>query len=197
MPFNLDEFRNTLVGGGARPTLFEMSINWPPSVAQGRIAAALSRFMVHVATIPASTVGAIEVPYFGRKIYVAGDREFAALNVTLFNDENFAIRRALEEWSDRIQGHRSASSQYQGGNTDGGYTAELELRQYGRRGEVLRTYSFVGSFPTNIGEISLDWNTTNQIETYTCEFRYQWWEVKGQIPTRDNPSVTVDVAINT
>ena len=196
MPFNLDQFRNTISSGGARPTLFEMFINWPSSVASGRVASSLSRFMVHVSAIPTSQVGMIEIPYFGRKIKVMGDRVFQPLTVQLFNDENFALRKAFEEWMDRMAGHRSATSQYRGGNTDGGYTTDLELVQYGRQGDVLRTYNFVGAFPTNLAEIPLDWNTTDQIQTYAVEFQYQWWEVKGQIPTRDNPTINVDVTVN-
>jgi hypothetical protein len=195
MAFNLDQFRNTLINGGARQSLFEMSLRWPADITTGRLAATLSPLMVQGATIPASTVASIDVPYFGRKVKVAGDRTFTPLSVTIINDENFAIRKALEEWMDRLAGHRTATSQYRGGSQSGGYTTELSLTQLGRQGNALRTYNFVGAFPTNLGEIALDWSTTDQIETYTCEFTYQWWEVSGQIPTRDNPSVTVDVTV--
>tara|TARA_R110000868_G_scaffold79604_35_gene226512 strand:+ start:8825 stop:9424 length:600 start_codon:yes stop_codon:yes gene_type:complete len=195
MPFNQDEFRNTLLNGGARPTLFEMELRWPPTVTTGRLAETLSRFMVQIAEIPGSTVGSIEIPYFGRKIKVAGDREFASLNVTIVNDENFAIRRAMEEWSDRMAGHRDAVMQYRGGNASGGYTTDGTLTQFGRQGDRLRAYNFVGMFPTEIAPIPVDWNATNQIETFSVTFAYQWWTVAGQIPTRDNPSVTVDVNV--
>lgn len=196
MSFNLDQFRNTIVNGGARPTQFEMVVNWPASVAAGRLAGSLSRFMVHVSSIPSSQLGNIEIPYFGRKIKVSGDRVFAPLNITVFNDENFAIRKAFEEWMDRMQGHVTATSQYQGGNIDGGYTTSLQLTQLGRQGDTLRTYTFIGAFPVNLGEIPLDWGSTDQIESFTVEFQYQWWEVQGQIPTRDNPTINVDVTLN-
>ena len=151
--------------------------------------------MVQSTAIPASTLGSIDVPYFGRKLKVAGDRTFAPLNVTIMNDENFAIRKAIEEWSDRIAGHRSATSQFRGGNQNGTYTTELALTQFGRQGDRIRTYKFIGAFPTTLSEIALDWNTADAIETYTCEFAYQYWEVAGQIPTRDNASVNIDVTV--
>lgn len=195
MAFNLDEFRNTLVNGGARNTLFEMALRWPTGIASGGVASALSRFMVKATSIPASTVGTISAGYFGRKVKMAGDRTFADLTVTVYNDENFAIRKAMEEWSDRIAGHRSVVSQYRGGSQSGGYTADMTLTQLGRQGNPLRRYKFVGAFPTEIGTIDLDWDTNDQIETYTCTFAYQWWEVEGQIPTRDNPTLTVDVTV--
>jgi hypothetical protein len=195
MAFNLDQFRTSLVNGGARPSLFEVELRWPSAVATGALAASYSRFMVQSTAIPASTIGSIDVPYFGRKLKVAGDRTFAPLNVTIMNDENFAIRKALEEWSDRIAGHRSATSQFRGGNQNGTYTTELALTQFGRQGNRIRTYKFIGAFPTTLSEIALDWNTADTIETYTCEFSYQYWEVAGQIPTRDTASVNIDITI--
>lgn len=186
MAFNLDQFRNQMIGGGARPNLFEMRLNLPASVSAGRVASTLSPFMVKVASVPASAVSSIDVPYFGRKIKVLGDRTFAPITITVINDENYAIRKALEEWMDRMSGHRVSTSQFRGGNTDGSYTANQEIVQYGRQGDVLRRYSLIGAFPTTLAEMSLDWSTNDSIQEYTCEFAYQWWEVNGQIPTRDN-----------
>lgn len=195
MAFNLDQFRNTLINGGARPALFEMELRWPANVITGPLATQLSRFMVRAAEIPQSAIPSVAVPYFGRKLQYMGDRTFAPFSVTIFNDENFAIRRALEEWMDRMSGHRSATSQYRQGNQTGGFTTDLSVTQFGREGNRLRTYNFIGAFPTSLAAVPLDWDTTDQIETYTCEFTYQWWEVSGQIPTRDNPTVTVDVGV--
>ena len=53
----------------------------------------------------------------------------------------------------------------------------------------------MGAFPSTVAAIPLDWDTTDTIETYTCEFQYQWWEVAGDIPTRDAPLVNVDTNV--
>jgi hypothetical protein len=195
MSFNLDQFRSKLRDGGARPTLFEMELRWPQTVVLGVDAAKASRFMVKVAELPASTVTSIPVGYFGRKLQVVGDRTFTPLSVTVINDEDFIIRRALEEWMDRMSGASSAVSQYRGGSSDGGYTTTLDVTQYGRQRDRLRTYQFLGAFPTSLAAIPLGWDTTDSIEEYTCEFTYQWWEVAGEIPTRDAPLVNADVNI--
>ena len=195
MAFNLDQFRNQLKDGGARPTLFEAELRWPQSVTTGVDAAAASRFMVKVAELPASTIAPIQVGYFGRKLNVVGDRTFAPLSVTVINDEDFIIRRALEEWIDRMAGADSAVSQYRGGSGDGGYTTTLTTTQFGRQRNVLRAYEFMGAFPTGLAAIPLGWDTTDSIEEYTCEFTYQWWEVRGDIPTRDAPLVNIDTNV--
>lgn len=195
MAFNLDQFRSNLKDGGARPSLFEAELRWPQSVTAGVDAAKASRFMVKVAELPASTVAPIQVGYFGRKLNVVGDRSFTPLTVTVINDEDFIIRKALEEWMDRMSGASSAVSQYRGGSSDGGYTTTLATTQFGRQGDRLRTYQFMGAFPTSLAAIPLGWDDSDTIETYTCEFTYQWWEVAGEIPTRDAPLVNVDTNV--
>ena len=197
MAFNLDQFRSRLADGGARPSLFEMELRWPQTVTSGVDAAKASRFMVKMAELPPSTVGHIEVGYFGRKLKVIGDRSFTPLTVTIINDEDFIIRRALEEWMDRMSGVSSAVSQYRGGSSDGGYTTTLSVAQFGRQGPSnrLRGYEFVGAFPIAVAAVPLSWDDADSIESYTCEFQYQWWEVAGEIPTRDAPLVNVDTNV--
>ncbi len=195
MSFNLDQFRSKLKDGGARPTLFEMELRWPQTITTGVDAAKASRFMVKIAELPASTLSSIAVGYFGRKINVVGDRSFAPLSVTIINDEDFIIRKALEEWMDRMSGASSAVSQYRGGSSDGGYTTTLTTTQFGRQRDRLRTYDFMGAFPTSLAAIPLGWDTNDTIEEYTCEFTYQWWEVPGDIPTRDAPLVNIDTNV--
>lgn len=180
MAFNLDGFRNQLSGGGARPTLFEMRLAFPgEGIDVGGNALTLSRFMVKVAAIPASTMASIDVPYFGRKLKVAGDRTFGTLSTTIINDENFTIRHVLEKWMDRMSGHREAISRFPGRNTSDSYTANLQLVQYSRTGGELRKYRFIGAFPTELAEIALSWETSDTIEDYTCTWTYQWWEADG------------------
>ena len=103
MAFNVQEIRSQLVGGGARPSLFQVTLQNPVNAE----ADLKSTFMVQAAQIPASTMGIIEVPYFGRKVKIAGDRTFAEWTVTVINDEDFLIRNALEQWSNAINTHET------------------------------------------------------------------------------------------
>lgn len=194
MAFNLNEFRNKLVNGGARPSQFEMQISWPEAV---RGASSVSgaerdfRFFCKISEIPASTMQDIQVPYFGRKLKYAGDRTFSNLTVTIINDEDFKVRQALETWSAAISGHSTSASLFSGGINSGSYATDGVVIQHGRNngGRALKAYKFVGMFPVNVGSIALDWGTTDQIEEYTCEFAYQWWEPTS--PTTGAIEITV------
>ena len=105
MAFNINDIRSQLALGGARPALFQVIMNNPANSGGD----AKVPFMARAAQIPASTIGTIEVPYFGRKIKIAGDRTFAEWTVTVVNDEDFLIRNAMEEWMQNINSHLGLS----------------------------------------------------------------------------------------
>ena len=68
MAFSVNEIRSQLTLGRARNTLFQVQIQNPANgVADIKVP-----FMVRTAQIPGSDLGIIEVPYFGRKIRLAG-----------------------------------------------------------------------------------------------------------------------------
>ncbi|MDE2106380.1 MAG: hypothetical protein KGL39_54695 [Patescibacteria group bacterium] len=182
MAFVLNDFRNALQYGGARPSQFDMQIVWPATV-DASLARLQFPFLCSVSQIPASTVGEIMVPYFGRELYYAGDRKFESLTVTIFNDEDYAIRHSLEDWLKQIQSHSTSVSAFQGGiATSGGvgtsYATRGIVRQLSRNEDgngPQQRYIFEGMFPRNLSNIELNWNAFDQIEQYTVEFRYQWW----------------------
>ena len=171
MAFNINGIKSQLTFGGAKASLFSVAITNPINEA----ANAITPFMVQAAQIPPSTLGVIEVPYFGRKVKVAGDRTFGEWTVTVINDEDFLVRNDMEEWMASINSHLGNVS----GAIPGGYKNQAQITQYGKAGNAVRTYNFNGLFPTNIGEITMDWNTTDEIETFEITFQYDWWDITG------------------
>ena len=63
------------------------------------------RFHCRAAQLPASTIPAIDVPYFGRQVRMAGNRTFEPWTVTVLNDTDFSIRRAFERWMNILNKH--------------------------------------------------------------------------------------------
>jgi hypothetical protein len=175
MAFNVNQFRTQLQGDGARPNLFEVQLSFP-SYVQGRsVASAKSTFMVKTAALPGSTVGMVTVPYFGREVKVAGNRTFADWSVTVINDEDFAIRNAMESWfrgiNENVTNLRQAVAR-----TSQQYGVDAIVTQFAKTGQALKRYRFVGMFPTDLSQIDLDWGSNDTIEEYTVNFAYQYWE---------------------
>lgn len=174
--FNISTFKTRgLTLGGARPALFEVYLSIPSGVKADAASAQKFRFTCRAAQLPASTVGNVEIPYFGRKIKVAGDRTFTDWSVTVMNDEDFLVRSMFEKWSNslnRMQANVRDVAYYGNENS---YKAVMNIVQYSKDGLPIRQYDMVGAFPTNIDAISLDWDTTNQIETFQVTFAYDYW----------------------
>lgn len=176
MAFNINQFKSELVGGGARPTLFQCQIINPVAPE----ADIKVPFMVRSAGIPESTLGSYTVPYFGREVKYAGDRVFGDWAVTIINDEDFAIRNSMEAWMNVINSHddntRALPQDYKSNGL---------VTQFSKDGSPLRTYVFEGMFPIAIDGIALDWDSRDQIEEYGVTFQYDMWRVEGNtgIPT--------------
>ena len=172
MAFNVNDFAGALTGGGARASLFQVQITNPIN----GVADAQVPFMVKAAQIPASSLGTVEVPYFGRQIKLAGNRTYAEWAPTIINDEDFAIRNSLEAWSNSI--NTAQGNVNQSGSAPSLYKANAQITQFGKDGSILRVYNFVGLYPSEVGTIDLAWDS-EAIQEYSVTFQYDYWEVTG------------------
>ena len=175
MAFNVTEFRSNMVGDGARPNLFSVALNFPTIVAGNAVASSKTTFMAKASQLPGSTIGTVPLFYFGRELKFAGNRTFPDWSVQIINDEDFTIRNAMESWMNAINSHVS-NRRNESAQSPTSYTADATVTQYGKNGDALKTYRFVGLFPTDIEPIGLDWGTNDSIEEYGITFAYQWWE---------------------
>ncbi|NDA01436.1 MAG: hypothetical protein EBY98_06915 [Acidimicrobiia bacterium] len=172
----ITDFKNRLTGGGARPNLFEVRLNFPTGVTSNSGKNDLSNFLVKTAALPASNVGPVEVPFRGRILKLSGDRTFDTWTVTVINDTDFSLRSSFEQWMNLINKHSDAT----GRTNPSDYMKDAYVDQLDRDGSVLRTYHFHDVFPTNVSQIDLSYDTTDTIEEFTVEFQVQWWEaLKG------------------
>ena len=189
----LSQFKSKLIGGGARPNLFEVTIpSFPGGVnlgiqgdgGTGAFDAENFTFLCKAAALPASVIAPIDVPFRGRILKVAGDRTFDSWTVTIINDENFSHRRAFEAWMQNINQY----SDHSGLTEPNSYMTDAQVVQLGRalvgretgtgtggNANVLAQYKFKDIFPTNISQIDLSYDTSDTIEEFTVEFQVQFW----------------------
>ena len=187
----ISQFKSKLVGGGARPNLFEVQVNFPDQVnlaiqgdGGGEFDGDRFRFLCKAAQLPASNVGNLEVPFRGRVLKVAGDRTFENWTVTVINDQDFGHYRAFQAWAQNIAQYGDSS-----GLTDpSSYMGQATVYQLGRNvasqqtsnspatdSKILAQYRFVDIFPTAVGSIDLSYDSDNAIEEFTVDFQVQYW----------------------
>lgn len=175
MAFNVADFRAQMVGDGARPNLFQVSLTFPTIATNGVVAGQKTTFMAKSAQLPGSTIGMVPVYYFGREMKFAGNRTFTDWTLQIINDEDFVIRNSLETWMNSINSNASnVRSPLAVGPSS--YSVDAEVFQYGKAGNVLKSYKFVGLFPLDVAPIDLDWGTNDAIEEYSATFAFQYWE---------------------
>ena len=180
--FSVTNFKAGLKHGGARPSLFSVEFQYPLPLRTP--SPPLAKFLVKATTIPASTIGSYDVFYHGKTIKVAGDRSFDTWDTTIINDEDFCIRNTLEKWMAAISDHSlntrdkdkfPPNDKVEGGNAS--YKSTLKVTQFSKGGEELRTYKFIGAWPSVLSTINLDWGT-QEIEEFTCTWLYDSWHTE-------------------
>ena len=186
----INSFKSKLIGGGARPNLFEVVLQFPDGVGIDPDAPEDARFMVKAANLPASNINVIDVPFRGRNLKIAGDRTFDVWTITVINDTTFNLRNAFELWMNGINKHDNAT----GETTPADYQTDAMVYQLGRstvqttagqggsiQGQddklpVLKSYKFHGIFPTNVSAIELSYDQPDTIEEFTVDLQVQWWD---------------------
>lgn len=189
----ISQFKSTLVGGGARPNLFEVSITFPAGLRdnlQGDNRTSNAeidtkfRFLCKAAALPASNIAPIDVPFRGRILKVAGDRTFDPWTVTIINDQDFSIRRRFENWMHNIGQYSDHSGLTEPASYMGtGIVDHLGRARSSRQpnsgadassnAPIIAKYRFQDIFPTSISEIDLSYDNSDTIEEFTVEFQVQ------------------------
>lgn len=181
-PFDIASFKaNGLKFGGAHSALFQVVFNQT-----GTILDSLSTnlpltgqekfsFTCRGASLPPSTLGVIETPFFGRRIPLAGDRTFPPWTVTVMNDEDWMVRSLFEAWSNGLNRLQSNIRDPAFINGEVNYKADFSVVQYAKTGGIIAQYQIIGAFPSNIDAIQLDWDNQNQVETFGVTFNYDYW----------------------
>jgi hypothetical protein len=172
---SINDFKANLIGGGARANQFRVTITPPPGIAIG-LDVRRTSFMCKGTNLPAQELTPIEVPFRGRKIYIAGDREFGETWTTTFiNDTDFMIRNAMERWSNGINDLALNT----GVIDPADYQTDLTVEQLDRDDTILKTYIFRSAWPVTISSIELTSEAADALEEFECTWRYQHFEASG------------------
>ena len=181
----ISNFKSALIGGGARPNLFEVELTTLPNGVAWD--ADKFRYMCKASSLPASNIAAIDVPFRGRIFKVAGERTSETWSVTIINDEDFKLRNAFEQWMEQI----AKLDNNLGATLPESYMTNATVFQLGRgsvpssknsdgnNNSVLKEYEFIDIFPTTISAIDLSYDSSDAIEEFTVDFNVQSYRLTG------------------
>jgi len=167
---NIADFKSKLAGGGARTNQFKVTCPFPGySQVGGEIE--IMSFLCSGAELPASTVGNVTIDFRGRAINFAGEREYAAMALTVINDTDFKLRNAFERWQNGINNH----TDNEGLTNPADYMVDVFVDQLDRNGETIKSYTLRSAYPTEVGNITLGYGEA-EIETFEVSLTYQYFE---------------------
>ena len=167
----ISDFKSALTLGGARPSLFDVQI-YSPSGPEGLEALRKSQYQCTTTSIPGLTITPIEKQYFGRTVKIPGELTFGTLSTTLYNAEDYDIRRSLETWQGNLNGQ---ITNFGISGAVSSWAGTVKLRQYAKAGGVIMTYTFVDCWPSSITAIDLNYDTVGDMETFDVTWEYNYY----------------------
>lgn len=173
--------------GGLRPNRFYLNGIFPAGVCGGNS----SQFETHIrsASIPASDLGQISVPYRGREFKIPGIRTYATWQITVLDDSN-ELWKKFHQWSNLINNNPNNEPSGNAGVTD--FTTlmvDWDIIQLDINGNCVRKNTLKGCWPSIVGELSLSMDENESLSTFTVDVEYQYQTsgyACGQAP---NPAI--------
>jgi len=165
---NIDKFKNALAQGGVRANLFRVQGNIGNTSLPTKVG-----YLCKAATMPASTIAPIEVPYRGRKLKIPGDRDYAEWSLTFLGDGGFELRNAFEKWMDDINQtvNNIATDDL---NLSGDLFPDWRIDHLDRQGNAIKSYQFFHCWPSEIGAVDLTYENAELLE-FTVNLQYTYF----------------------
>ncbi|MAE81598.1 MAG: hypothetical protein CMB80_02590 [Flammeovirgaceae bacterium] len=167
--------------GGTRPNRFVVTGEIGGSSTQ-----AVESLYVKAASIPAQTLGIIQVPFRGRVAKLPGDRSYPEWTFTMLDSnaggdstgEAVNWRRKFEIWHEAFNKHfeNVAEDATVLDGTDENYYTNWRVTQLDTQGNELseRTILLANCWPTEVGTIDLSYDTADTLTEYSVTLAYDY-----------------------
>ncbi len=181
--FEMQTFMGKMANGGAMASLFRVKFTAAPFGAAASASSPLQSsgpYRCKTTSFPASTITTAEVAYMGRTVTIPGNREAQQITTEFYNDEAHGLRGDVLKWMDNINGH-ATNKRKDGSLTYGSYRGEMTIDQMGKddpnnssTSNIKNSVTIYNCWPSEVGEISLDWET-NEIQTFEVTWEFSHW----------------------
>lgn len=180
MGASISEFLANFQGGGLRPNRYRVVMTFPSAIAGlgGSDASRKISYTCSAAAIPATNMGVIDVPYYGRQLKVPGDKVWDDWNVTIHLDNDMLGRNIFEDWHNAINGFQSNITANPALVNPSNVYANASVELLDRADQVLTVYEVTSMFPTLVSEITLGYDANDQIALQTVTFAINGWRTR-------------------
>lgn len=133
------------------------------------------------ATFPSVSLGTAEHRVKGPIRKMPNDMIYNDMNLTFYNSSDFKERKFFEHWINSIVDKDTKNFEYYDN-----YTAFIIIAQFDNAGQMTHSIRLNEAYPTNVGDISLGYDNSDQIEIFPVTITYRnWVEIKASNPLLD------------
>jgi len=165
---DIDTFK-TAFDGGTRPNRFVVEIE----LGQGNSLA--NQLMVKAGSMPAETIGILQVPFRGRVAKLPGDRAYPEWTFTMIDEITDDMRTAFTDWHNRFNDHElntvANTNVLRGTGPEYGTAV---VKQLDMMGTVIRCKQLMRTWPVEVGAIDLSYDTTDTLTEYSITLAYDY-----------------------
>jgi hypothetical protein len=140
----------------------------------GRVS--VEQFLIKSAQLPAATLNTIELPYRGRKVKIPSNRTYEPWNITVtYAVGTTDIRADFQDWIDLIQSPKADNDNL----SEWGETWTVALLDPASPNTDIdgSKFTLVGCYPSELGTVSLDTETTDSLAEFTVTIYYSYHTV--------------------
>lgn len=168
--------------GGSRPNRFEVLLTtaFPSGATKVFQPNQKEKFKIFAASLPSAELGTIQVPYRGRMLNLAGDRNYSTWTIGVYDDNNSDnLWKSFQHWKERIDGH--VSHQVGGGIAVKDFAfkslqTKWTVNQLDLNGTVIRTIDLFNCWPEQITALTLDMGSAN-FSTFTVNLVFDYYQI--------------------
>tara|TARA_R100000458_G_scaffold22046_1_gene19770 strand:- start:1073 stop:1621 length:549 start_codon:yes stop_codon:yes gene_type:complete len=165
---DIDTFK-TNFDGGTRPNRFVVEID------MGEYGDIKNQFMVKAASMPAESVGILQVPFRGRVAKLPGDRAYPEWTFTMLDEITDDIRGTFQKWHNDFNDHKEnvvkSLDQLSGVGTSFGTAT---VKQLDMMGNVIRCRQLMRTWPVEVGAIDLSYDVADTLTEYSITLAYDY-----------------------
>lgn len=160
--------------GGTRANRFRVIPNFPNTINVGN-SRTISTFSITSGSLPKADIGVIGVPYRGRMVYYAGDRQYSVWPIRIYDDNGSVLWKTFNSWKEKLDGHLT----HRVANNDYAYATlqtTFYIEQLRPNGEVLRKIKLNRCWPSEVGGINFDLGSSEFV-TFDVTLTYDNMEI--------------------
>lgn len=159
-------------GGGYRPNRFMVN---------GKVGTVSETLTFHIkaASLPASSISTIMVPYRGRNFKMPGNRTYTPWQITVLDDnetEGTALWGRFHDWSNKINDHLDNITNAADLNF-GDQLQRWNIYQLDINGAVSKQIDLINCWPAEVGPIILNMDDNETLSTFTVTLEYSHYDI--------------------